>query len=212
MLNWNAGTCCDKGEAAGVDDVGFMKAVLEDIAKKMPIDKNRIFAAGLSSGGMLAYRLANELSEEIAAVAIVGGSDCNQKVNPTLPVSILHFHGTDDTFVPYGGGKAERDFHNVNHLAVEKGLSRWVEALGCPPGPLTTTLPDTAMDGTRAIITRWKPGRVDSEVVLVKIEGAGHAWPGRSMPVLRDLLGRPTRQVDATEMMWEFFAKHSRSR
>lgn len=88
-----------------VDDVEFTRRILDDLAGSTNIDPRRVFATGMSNGGILSYRLASELSDRIAAIAPVGGLMGTQTCSPKRPVSVMHFHGTDDKFAPFNGGR-----------------------------------------------------------------------------------------------------------
>src|SRR5262249_22171023 len=102
---WNGGVCCGAAARDGVDDVAFIRALLDDLAGAYRVAPRRVFAAGLSNGARMAYRLASELSDRIAAVACVAGTMATEACRPALAVPVLHVHGTEDEFVPFGGGK-----------------------------------------------------------------------------------------------------------
>lgn len=103
LLTWNAGTCCGYASEHNVDDVGFTRAVVEDLSRRTPANRSRIYATGLSNGAMMAYRLALEASDLIAAIAPVAGSEV-APFHPVRPVSILHIHSVDDPRALYTGG------------------------------------------------------------------------------------------------------------
>ena len=98
MLTWNGGNCCGYAQWNNVDDVGFTRALLDDLAKVVNVDAKRVFATGISNGGIMCYRLASELSDRIAAIAPVSGTMGTLTCNPKRPVSVIHFHGTEDRF------------------------------------------------------------------------------------------------------------------
>ena len=108
MLTWNGGNCCGYAQWNKVDDVGFTRALLDDLAKVVNVDAKRVFATGISNGGIMCYRLASELSDRIAAIAPVAGTMGTKTCNPKRPVSVMHFHGTDDKFLPFKGGIGTR--------------------------------------------------------------------------------------------------------
>lgn len=205
MHTFNGGNCCGYAAANKVDDVEFTRKILDDLAASANIDPKRVFATGMSNGAIMAYRLASELSDRIAAIAPVGGPMGTATVNPKRPVSVIHMHGTDDEFAPLRGGKG-RGFSGTAFYSVERSVQAWVEANGCGPEPVVTKVPDTAKDGTAVVRTTYGPCKDGAEVVLVAIEGGGHTWPGR-VPPLR-ALGRSTKNISANDLMWEFFEKH----
>jgi polyhydroxybutyrate depolymerase len=203
---WNGGDCCGPAVRADVDDVAFVDALLDDLAGAYDVDPRRVFATGVSNGAMMAYRLASELSGRVAAIAPVAGTMATETCQPQRPLSVLHFHGTEDEYVPFAGGKGRKSLTGVHHRSVEHSVRAWVRANGCREEPATETLPDRARDGTTVAIKTYGGGGGGAEVVLVVIEGGGHTWPGRE-PGTR-VLGRSTRNVAANDLMWEFFERH----
>ena len=205
MLTFNGGNCCGQAAANGVDDVEFTRRLLDDVAGACSIDSKRVFATGMSNGGIMAYRLASELSERIAAIAPVGGPMGTKGCRPGRPVSVIHFHGTDDAFAPFQGGRG-RGLSGTSFFSVDHSIAAWVEADGCDPNPVTIRLPDTTDDGTTVTRTTYEQGKDRAEVVLIVIEGGGHTWPGRE-PRLASL-GKSTRDISANDLTWEFFQRH----
>lgn len=173
VLTFNGGNCCGYAMANEIDDVEFTRKVLDDLATSANIDPKRVFATGMSNGGIMAYRLASELSDRIAAIAPVGGPMGTETCTPKRPVSVIHFHGTNDEFAPFQGGKGKgvsgTDFYSVEH-----SIQAWIKADGCDPEPVITKLPDTAKDGTAVIRKTYSSGKGGAEVVLIAIEGGGH--------------------------------------
>jgi len=205
MLTFNGGNCCGQAAANGVDDVEFTRRLLDDVAGACSIDSKRVFATGMSNGGIMAYRLASELSDRIAAIAPVGGPMGTKGCRPGRPVSVIHFHGTDDVFAPFEGGRG-RGLSGTSFYSVDHSIAAWVEADGCDPNPVTIRLPDTTDDGTTVTRTTYGPGKDGAQIVLIAIEGGGHTWPGRE-PRLASL-GKSTRDISANDLMWDFFQRH----
>lgn len=205
VLTFNAGDCCGQAAARNVDDVAFARTLLDDLATVVAVDPRRIYVTGMSNGAMMAYRLASELSDRIAAVAPVAGPMGTAACAPGRPVPLIHFHGDADEFAPFAGGRG-RGISGTLFRSVEDSIAAWVEADGCSAEPEMTDLPDREHDGTRVRMERHGGGRDGAEVVLVVIEGGGHTWPGRE-PRLRTL-GPSTRDISANDLMWEFFERH----
>lgn len=205
MLTFNAGNCCGQAAARNVDDVAFVRHVLDDLGRIANVDRRRVFATGMSNGGMMAYRLASEMSDRIAAIAPVSGPMGTKDCRPGRAVSVMHFHGDADEFAPFSGGKGRgpsgTDFYSVDH-----SINAWVDANKCKKSPRTTQLPDRERDGTTVKQVRYESGKEGAEVVLVIIEGGGHTWPGNE-PSMRSL-GVSTRDISANDMMWDFFQQH----
>ena len=203
---WNAGNCCGSAVENSVDDVGFIRMLLDELETHYRVDTRRVFVTGMSNGAMMAYRLASELSERIAAIAPVAGTMGSEECHPRRPVSVMHFHGTEDEFVPFNGGVGRRSISGAEHFSVEHSIRAWVKANGCNDEPVVDELADNVHDDTKVIRRTYSGGRDASEVILFVIEGGGHTWPG-SPPRSREL-GRSTRSVSANDLIWDFFDRH----
>ena len=131
----------------------------------------------MSNGAMMCYRLAAELSDRIAAIAPIAGTMAIEHCQPHRPVSVLHFHGTKDGLVLFGGPD-ERTPKNIKFLSVDETIRAWVRANGCPEAPVVADLQDLANDGTTVRRKVFGPGKEGSEVVL--ISSRGEATPGRA--------------------------------
>jgi polyhydroxybutyrate depolymerase len=189
-----------------VDDVGFIRALLEDLMHVVRVDPSRVYVTGLSNGAIMAYRLAAELSDRIAAVAPVAGTMGTGECLPRRAVSVLHIHGTEDEFIPFAGGRGKRSITGTDFRPVEDSIRAWARANGCQPDPAIERLPDTASDGTTVTRKTYSGGADGAEVVLVVVHGGGHTWPGR--PARSTVLGRASGNVSANDMMWDFFRRH----
>ena len=202
FLTWNAGGRTGEDRA---DDVAYIRAALDDLGSVVKVDPKRVYATGMSNGGMMCYLLAAELSDRIAAVAPVAGTMVIEKVDPKRPVPLIHFHGTADTFVTFNGpGKGTPRF--IHFKSVEDSIKTWVKIDGCKEKPEIVELPDKANDGTTIERKTYGHGKDGAEVVLVVIKGGGHTWPGEKPLV--DFIGKSTQNISANDMIWEFFQKH----
>ncbi|MDO8260950.1 MAG: PHB depolymerase family esterase, partial [Candidatus Magasanikbacteria bacterium] len=94
LATWNAGNCCGYAQDNNINDVDFVKAIISDLESKFNIGK--IFATGMSNGGMLSYRLACEMSDTFTAIAAVAGTNNFEGCDPKQPISIMHIHGLKD--------------------------------------------------------------------------------------------------------------------
>jgi poly(3-hydroxybutyrate) depolymerase len=212
-LTYNGGGCCGYAMAQKIDDVGFTAALIDDLILNGSIDKSRVYATGLSNGGIMAHRVGAELSERIAAIAPIGGPLMLDEFAPKHPVSVMHFHGTKDELAPYEGGKG-KGTNNVparmrpTFASVDSTIAAWVRVNGCQTSPQTELCPDSANDGMTSSTMTYAGGKANCEVIHVKIEGGGHTWPGQ--PPLVELLGPSTRDISANDMMWDFFKRHTR--
>ena len=206
MLTWNAGGF--KGRLAGgrPDDVKFVVRLLDELEAQIPVDRRRIYAAGMSNGGMFCYRLAAELSGRIAAIAPVAGTMAIERAAPARPVPLMHFHGTADRIVPYEGPRGGVVPAFVTFKSVDETIAAWVALNRCRGDAEVEQLPDAAQDGTTVTRSTYRPQERGAEVILVRIEGGGHTWPG--MQAGQGFLGASTRDIAANDMIWDFFARH----
>jgi polyhydroxybutyrate depolymerase len=204
-LFWNGGKCCGSAVKENVNDVAFIDALLDDLMQNYPVDERRVYATGMSNGGIMAYRLAAELSDRIAAIAPVAGSLTTEIGNLKRPVSVLHFHGTKDEFLPFEGGKGPKSITGTHFLSAEQSVGTWVKANGCDENPKVDVL---SKSGDEMTVTRktFAEANEGAEVALVVIEGGGHTWPGKKSPA--KLLGKSALNISANDLMWEFFEKH----
>jgi polyhydroxybutyrate depolymerase len=195
-----------------VDDVAFVAALIDAIAKEHPVDPKRVFATGISNGGIFSHYLAARLSSRIAAIAPVAGGIAEPfraSFKPERPVSVLMMNGNEDPLVPYDGGGVAGGKHG-RVVPTEVAARLWTEADGCARDE-TDVLPDTNPDdGCRVQRRRWRGGREGTEVVLYTFEGGGHTWPGGPQYLPRLVVGRVCLDVDATPAIWEFFKTHPR--
>lgn len=196
-LTWNAGSCCAYAAEKRVDDVAFFRAIIDALRKDHSIDPKRVYATGMSNGGMMSYRLACEMSDVFAAIAPVAGVETALTCAPREPVSVLHIHGSDDQNVPLQGGVGPEAFAKDVRPPVVPAIQRWARHDGCGPTPTTTR------EG--AVEThRYAPCAAGAEVVFHLLHGVGHAWPGGQRGSFSD----HATGMQATEVIWAFFAQH----
>jgi polyhydroxybutyrate depolymerase len=211
--NWNDGREAGAilSQLNRVDDVAFVGAMIRALKQTRRIDPNRIFAAGFSNGGIFVHYLASQLSEPLAAIADVSGGIAEPlapKFRPAAPVSVLMIHGTKDPMVPYGGGDV--DFGGFGRIIdTEAALRLWTRSIGAKAPPRTGALPDAdPRDQCRGTWTRWSGEKAGIELLLYRIEGGGHTWPGGPQFLPAAVIGPVCRDFDATEAIWNFFEKH----
>jgi len=217
LLTWNAGACCGWAAASRVDDVGFAIALIDDLAGRVPLDPERIYATGLSNGSMMAYRLAAEAAHRIAAVAGVAGAMTLPRFAPVSGMPVMHIHSVDDQRALYDGGLGPAfpfTDTRVLHEPVDASLEKWVAHNGCPAqpevaGPVNGR-PGAADAAHTATRYTYLPCRDGTQVVLWKLTGAGHVWPGGVQDYLPRLLGAGTTVIDANNEMWRFFSRFRR--
>jgi polyhydroxybutyrate depolymerase len=200
---WNAGHGTGSAERREVDDVAFVSRLIDELETQFRIDRRRVFATGISNGGVFVHRLACALSGKVAAVAAVAGPLATQVAKdcrPRRPVPVLLIHGTADRLIPWEGGETKG---KGRVESVEETARFWAAIDGCPPTPEVEAVGD---DVTRTSYLSPDPRR--PQVVLYRVEAGGHTWPGGVELVARRLVGETNRTLDASEVIWSFFAEH----
>ncbi len=200
LLTWNGGTCCGYAVTNQIDDVGFVRALVAEVQSKYNIDPKRIYATGLSNGAIFSYRLACDASDLFAAVAPVAGTLNYLRCNPSQPVAIIHFHGTDDTHVGYNGGAGPNSLTNVPFASVKDSIDFWLNADQCSKQPKSESFADIRHD-------TYSGCAKGTAVELYTIVGGKHAWPG-SQGQAWPGGDEPTQSISATKLIWDFFAAH----
>jgi polyhydroxybutyrate depolymerase len=193
LLTWNSGNCCGYARAQDIDDVAFLRAVVEAVLRDYGADARRVYVTGMSNGGMMSYRLACEASGVFAAAAPVAGA-LNVDCNPGQPVSLLAIHGTGDRMVRYEGGEPLEQVDPASRVdtSVADSVGFFVAHNACAEPPATT------MDGILRY-DEWGSCDQNARVALYTIEGGVHEWPG-------DRVATVGREVDASRLIWQFFA------
>ena len=204
---WVQGCNCTANGLLGVDDVAYFEAVLDDLEAGLPGGLGEVFVAGFSNGGMMVYRLACDLSNRIDGFAAVSSGMWTWTIDhcgSPDPVDLLVFNGTADPQFPWDGMRLlVQSGAELVQAGIEDTVAFWAEANGCDPSPPeTVALPDTFDDGTS--VQEWRWSGCAAELAFYRIEGGGHTWPG-SPVTFSPALGRHTREIDATSLMFEFF-------
>jgi polyhydroxybutyrate depolymerase len=192
-LSWNAGACCGTAASDGIDDIQFVRDILDKAQTDLCIDPSRVYATGMSNGGFLSHRIGCELADRFAAIAPVAGVLGIDSCAPSRPVPVIEFHGTDDTLVPWDGSES------LGFPPVMDTFHGWAHRDGCTGEPAQTYAHG---DATCQTYDHCDAG---AEVTLCTIDGGGHTWPGGT-PV--PSLGVTSTDINATDAMWSFFASH----
>jgi polyhydroxybutyrate depolymerase len=166
----------------------------------------------MSNGGFMSGRLACDLSGRVAAVAIVGASlseNVAANCHRAKPVSVLIIQGTADPLVPIGGGGVGPNSSGevLSHAAA---IAKFVELNHCSGKTKKENIPDKAGDGTTLDVTTYSSCAEGSEVQGYVVNGGGHTWPGGAQYLPAAFVGKTTRNIDGSSVIWEFLAKHER--
>ncbi len=213
---WNDGrTEIFDGETS-YDDVGFISSIIDAIISKYNIDQNRIYSTGISNGGFMSMRLAMDLSSRIAAIAPVTAqiTEAAEFKVPEFPISIMMVNGEDDPIVPYYGGCIEVPLLDECGrglvLSTEASISKLIGYNQCVNPAITEPVFDNVpSDNTSIEITSYKDCEEGTEVVLVKVIGGGHTWPSGAQYLPAAIIGKVSREINASEMILDFFLNHS---
>ena len=203
---WNDGSRRPTVGAAqrGVEDVKFTSGMLDDLKRRFNVDARRIYATGFSNGASMSFRLARELSSEFAAMAPVAGVDWLSEKKPTRPVPLLYITGTADPLNPIEGGEIHIGAKSFGQKPPSKEMiDKWVELHKCLKKPRVRS----DENGVKTVAYDQDGADV---VVFCTIDGHGHHWPGGRVVLPAALAGENTAKLKATDVIWEFFSKHSR--
>jgi polyhydroxybutyrate depolymerase len=202
--DWNAGTCCGAANRDNIDDLGFIAALIKTVAVHVPLDSRRVYVAGFSAGGYMAYEVGCQLATTVAAIGVVEGSLADDSCNPAAPVPLFAVHGTDDPEVPFGQD-APSPPGPVPVLAdgLPPSVQFWAALNGCT----ATTAKGSAKSASANVVqTSWTLC-VTADVDFYAIQGGTHGWPGGpddpgALP--------PMNEMKASVLMWQFFIAHVR--
>ena len=172
-------------------DLEFIQELVSNLQGQLSIDPARIYATGISNGAQMANLLGCELSEIFAAIAPVSeGYPPTQECNSSRPVPVVAFHGTSDRLIPFEGqGRLLLPAHDW--------AAAWAARNGCDPVPYVSFQNGDVTGET------WGNCHEDAEVTFYTIQGGGHSWPGSDMPT-----EITTQDIDATDVIWDFFSAH----
>jgi polyhydroxybutyrate depolymerase len=204
---WNDGSGRGSPVHDRIDDAAFLHAVLDDVEKRLPIDKKREFVTGFSSGASMTLRAAIKMSDRIAAAAPVAGHfwppDAAPETAAPRAVPLLLVYGDKDPLNPWEGGAVKMSWANTDTKPrVMATVNAWAKFSGCPPTP--APIADT--NGVKRVA--YGPGRDGAEFVFVTVQGMGHSWPGGREVLPVSVVGPRSNKINATDAIWEFFARH----
>ena len=209
-LTWNAGKCCGYALEHHIDDTGFTSAVINDVARRVPINAKHVFAAGHSNGAMMAHRVAIELENRIAAIAAVAGSMVYDTPRRTVPKSVLVIHSIDDPLALYQGGESSLrplTGKRSHHEPIENTVKWWAENNGCGSAPVSKPVLEKMHSGKKFTAQKieYDDCRNGGKVIFWKLSGTGHAWPGQEPVLPERVMGPYSSVIAANEEIFLFF-------
>lgn len=176
-----------------IDDMGFIRALIDTTMILYHIDTNRIYVTGFSMGGFMCNRLACEMNDVFAAIASVSGTLGNTIVcNPPAPIPVCHFHGTADGTVSYTGNQYGND--------AEVLVEYWRNYNNCDSIPVIDSMPDIVSDGLQFVKFTYANGDDNSEVLFYKVLNGDHNW-----------YYYPNNDITYTIEIWNFLKKFSKN-
>jgi polyhydroxybutyrate depolymerase len=214
LQTWNAGNCCGYARDRNVDDVGFVRDLIDAVQAQACVDPKRVYATGFSNGSMLSHRLGCELADRIAAIAPVGGGIGDMDMDatppgklfecrPSRPVPVFAIHGNEDGCYPFVGG-AGNGLSGETKIGIRDSMSRWTAINRCSPKTWISH------ESGAAKCMSW--AGCAAETTLCTIADGGHAWPGTPARATFGILfcggGLVSRDLKATDAIWNFFATH----
>lgn len=170
-------------DISGNNDINFLVAIMDSIAKRYNTDKNRVYVSGFSMGGMMSYHVANKIADKVAAIAPVSGYLFAGTVASSRPIPILHVHGTTDDVVGYSG--------------VSGMLAKWRSWNACPSNSQTIDPYPANKPASAGARQNWGPCKNNTAVSLISIEGKGH-WHSNDMA-----------HVHSSSEIWNFVKQYS---
>lgn len=211
--NWNDGRI---NFADRPSDVAFLSAVIDWMAVNQSADRSRVFVTGASNGGAMSYKMACDAPGLVAGIAPIISSltaSLYAACNPSQPVPVVMFNGTEDPLNVYEGGKATSRLAQFapqedTMTGVEVTAGFWAEVNGCAGGTSAEDLPDRTNDGTTVTLIRYDCA--GPAVWLYRINGGGHSVPGMAPPgrVAERLVGRTSQDIDAAGLAVAFFQRY----
>jgi len=213
---WNDGSERFHAPGSEVNDVEFIRTLIDELVKQQRIDPRRIYVTGFSNGASMALRVGAELAERVTAVAPVAGASWLDNPWPARGISVLYLTGTADPLNPLQGGvprlRRPSAPPGTGGAAGPEGkpkksldalMAQWSQALRCSAEPST----DVTNNGVRT--RRYGGCRDEAEVAFVTIEGLGHIWAGGVNHLPEMWVGQATDKFDATDVIWNFFREKS---
>jgi len=196
-------------QQARIDDVAFVRTILDIVARTYGLDTSRVVATGISNGSILTELLGCSLADRLIGIVPVAGlmrRNTSATCSPARPISVLGIHGTSDPIADYHGVPGADGF-----LSFTETLAFWARLDGCSKTATTTSLADSAHDNTSVTTLSYSSCGSGSEVVGFVVDGGGHAWPGGEPVGSAEDMGVTSQQFDTGEVIWSFLDRHRRA-
>jgi len=178
VFNWAVGSIT-AADTAGIDDMQFVRKMLDQLTQDLNIDTDRIFATGLSNGAVFTHRLGCQMGDRFAGIASVSATmleNISDGCDANPAVAALFAHGTEDAIFKWEGESEAGG--QVVLLSANDMVGRWASRNGCSPSPSVEAIPDTSVDGTTTERRLYGACSSGAAVVFYAVTGGGHTWPG----------------------------------
>jgi polyhydroxybutyrate depolymerase len=198
---WNSGQLNANSLRAKINDIVFVRALLDDVAQRTSVDKNRIYATGHSNGAGMTFKIGADLSSLFAGIATVMGLNTSEGAHPTKALPTLMLIGTRDPLNPLAGGERQLPWGKSTVPPISHGIQAWSQSLNC------TTPAVQERDDDQVTIERFKRCRDGASYTIWYLKGQGHAWPGgQDSGLPESVMGPNITRVKATDLIWQFFS------
>jgi polyhydroxybutyrate depolymerase len=202
---WNDGR--EDGHISSIDDVGFLRQLVDELVRRGIADRERIYLAGISNGGMMTFRMLCEASELFAGAATIIANmpaGVGERCHVHKPLPLVMFNGTADPLVPYEGGNVGFRGQRGRVWSAERSAEFMARIDGCAAMQVKPLPIPASTEPVRIERLEWSPCRTGQPVALFRLEGGGHQVPGRPQ-FLPGLLGLGSLQINAAEEAMETF-------
>jgi polyhydroxybutyrate depolymerase len=200
LIQWNIGTNLSLQYCAGVDDVGFTSDMVDWFDDNYNIDASRIYATGFSNGAQFSHYVGLMLPGTFAGIAPVSSPlTTNMTWESVTPTTVIMMMGTADPIVPYDGNPLA-SIYSMNDT-VDFWLD--VDDISLETEPVETVWGPTTKDPTSVTRYVYSGGTDGTQVVLFKIEGGGHTWPGGPQYAEEFAIGKVTTHIDGSAFIWK---------
>ena len=197
-----------ESRATPADDNAFIDQMLDKLSSEYAVDATRVYAAGLSDGGFMAFRLGCTLSDRFAAIAAVGAAmPKTMTCLPSHPLTVVMMNGMSDPIVHYNGGHVGR----YSVLSAEDTAKYWAKLNGCQSKPQKQKLSPREKGGMKTEVDTYDDCQKGAQVALYSIDGGGNTWPGGEQYLVEKVIGKTSNDVNANEVIWSFFVRHPTS-
>ena len=204
--SWNDGRGTPAHEK-GINDVKFINQLISYILKTYNADPARVYLTGMSNGGFMTSRLACELPDRVAAIAVVAASmDQDEGYSPQKPIPAMYIQGTADPLVPFAGGPMKRGAGGSIY-GHEEVLKKWAVADGCDDKATVANLAVIVNDRT-SITKETYDGPNGIKVIGYTVNNGGHTWPGGTQYLPKAIIGSLSHNMNACDVIWDFFKQY----